>query len=779
MKKIFSVILSICMLISLTAGMDFSAYAEELSSSGSCGENVTYTFDSETGLLTISGTGDMTEYTAVNQCPLSMNDNIVSVVIEEGVTSIGNQALSFCDNLMSVTIPSTVTKIGGATLGVNKNLTSIKINANNKVYDSRENCNAIIKTADNELVKGCNSTVIPKSITKISDCAFQGCKSLVSISIPEGITRIGEHAFAACVALTAIHIPSSVTEIGVGAFILGSVFGDGFNSAVSITVDENNPIYDSRNDCNAIIETATNTLLYGCNTTVIPFTVEKIANGAFGGCNTLKNISIPYSVKLIDSYAFDYTSLDSATIYNPECEIYDGEYTFFETKKIYGFEDSTAEQFANKRNIPFEAITCEHTESVDYKENVIPSTGSKKGSYDNVTYCSVCGKELGRETVETDILTTTLTIHWSSIDGVDLEEPVVFENVNPDLTVNEALEAAGHISNEGFFTKDGYVEFHLLLPKPMSEYKEVGPYTNIAKLIPISAETRHSKVGENGLDLYALIYKRISDGVIADVKAPVCGVSTKTDVQCNEQGENVYISQTNNPVVSTPEDAHYHIMGYDEMETLGVMWTTQSTINALNGFDNDPFEGTFEGGKNYFALIGITTDYGYIFPNEGPLLTVNGGTIVDTLGNRGAVVGIASVEAKHSPVTDKAVAPTFKREGKTSGAHCSGCKKILSAQKPVAKLGAASISKLLKGKKRFTVKWKKVRGVDGYQIQYSQKKNMKKAKKKTVKGAARKTLTVKKLKAKKTYYVRIRAYKKINGKYKYSKWSKIRRVKTR
>ncbi|MBQ7740113.1 MAG: leucine-rich repeat domain-containing protein [Eubacterium sp.] len=701
MKKIFSIILSICMLISLTAGLDFSAHAEELSSSGSCGENVTYTFDSETGALTISGNGAITDYQFTNNSPFCYHPEIKHIVIEEGVTGIGKQAFSFCENLESIVIPSTVTYITSPnTFGNCPNITSVCVSENNSVFDSRNNCNAIIKTDDNELIFGTKNTVIPNDIKKIGAYAFYCCAGLDSLTIPEGVTSIGEHAFAGCVSLERIHIPAGVTDIGSGAFFLGEIpFSAAKNNAVSFTVDSNNSVYDSRNDCNAIIETATNKLLFGCNTTVIPFTVESIGNSAFGACTGLKNITIPHSVKTIEAFAFDYAALDSVTVYNPECDIYDGQYTLFETKKICGYENSTAQQYADKYSIPFETITCEHTDTAVYKENEKPATYTEKGSYDNVTRCSTCGKELGRETVETDVLTTTLTIHWSSIDGVDLEEPVVFENVNPDLTVNEALEAAGNGRNSDFFTKDGYVEFHMLLPKPMSEYKEVGPYTNIGKLILISAEAENSKVGENGLDLYVLIYKRISDGVIADVKAPVCGVSTKTDVQCNEQGENVYISQTNNPVVSTPEDAHYHIMGYDEMETLGSMWTTQSTINTLNGFNNDPFEGTFEGGKNYFALIGIIADYGYIFPNEGPPLTVNGGTLVDTLGTRAAVLGIASVEAKHSTVTDKAVAPTYTSQGKTEGSHCSGCGKILVAQKAVPKLPKKKNTLYAKGKK--------------------------------------------------------------------------------
>ncbi len=133
----------------------------------------------------------------------------------------------------------------------------------------------------------------------------------------------------------------------------------------------------------------------------------------------------------------------------------------------------------------------------------------------------------------------------------------------------------------------------------------------------------------------------------------------------------------------------------------------------------------------------------------------------------------------HIPVTDKAVAPTFKKAGKTKGSHCKVCGAVLTPQKSVKKLGAPAVSKLKKGRGAFTAYWKRISSVGGYEIQYSLKRNMKSAEKKTVKGASKKKLTVKKLKKGKKYYVRIRAYKVINGKKQYSKWSKVKAVKLR
>ena len=133
----------------------------------------------------------------------------------------------------------------------------------------------------------------------------------------------------------------------------------------------------------------------------------------------------------------------------------------------------------------------------------------------------------------------------------------------------------------------------------------------------------------------------------------------------------------------------------------------------------------------------------------------------------------------HVTVIDPAVEPTFDSAGKTQGKHCETCGAVLSAQKVIAKLGAPALSKVKRGKKAFTVTWKTVKSIEGYQIQYSRKKSMKGAKIKTVKGASNAKLTVKKLKKGKRYYVRIRAYKTIGGVKKYSKWSAKKSVKTK
>lgn len=143
---------------------------------------------------------------------------LTSVIIPNSVTSIGLSAFRYCSDLTTVTIPNSVTYIGDDIFRNCSSMTSIIVDEGNTVFDSRDNCNAIIKTATNTLIAGCQCSIIPNSVTSIAQGAFASCSNLTSVTIPNSVTSIGILAFADCNGLTSITIPSGVTNIGRSAF---------------------------------------------------------------------------------------------------------------------------------------------------------------------------------------------------------------------------------------------------------------------------------------------------------------------------------------------------------------------------------------------------------------------------------------------------------------------------------------------------------------------------------------------------------------------------------
>ena len=295
----------------------WAAYEEYIMGyDGTCGTNVYYAYNNSTKTLVIFGTGAMADYeydgedipwhsycedistvvigngvtticnaafyTCINltsiEIPSSVTSigdiafnsctSLTSIEIPSSVTSIGEGAFAGCESLESIEIPASVTSIGKRILACCLALESISVASENPTYHSKGNC--IIETESHTLIQGCKKSVIPDYVTSIGEGAFSNCTSLTSIEIPAKVTSIGDNAFEFCTSLTNINIPASVTSIGDNAFEF----------------------------C---------TSLTNIN---IPASVTSIGDGAFYDCESLTSITIPASVMSIGEDAFAYcTSL--------------------------------------------------------------------------------------------------------------------------------------------------------------------------------------------------------------------------------------------------------------------------------------------------------------------------------------------------------------------------------------------------------------------------------------------------------------------------------------
>lgn len=336
---------------------ELQAAGTEAADSGTCGENLTWTLDSN-GLLTISGTGAMD---SSGHDSFSFRPDIRAVEINDGVTSIGDSAFEMCtflrtvdipesvveiddnafcncERLESINMPDHITFIGEGAFAYCYNLASIKVPEKvTSILDyTFQECTSLVSIEMPDSLESigeyafwrCSSLTemrVPENVKTIGADAFSECTGLTNIQLSEGVTSIGGGAFTMCKNLTAINIPASVTSIGLCLFY-------GCDSLSRITVDINNPSYDSRDNCNAIIERNTNKLVQGCAGTVIPDSVMSIGDEALEGCTGLINIDIPEGITDIGAGAFaGCTNLKSIRIPDSVTNLGDSAFSYCES----------------------------------------------------------------------------------------------------------------------------------------------------------------------------------------------------------------------------------------------------------------------------------------------------------------------------------------------------------------------------------------------------------------------------------------------------------------
>ena len=348
-------------------------------------DGLTWTLTAD-GTLTISGTGAMKDYNAAeNLSPAYMNSDVKKVVIEDGVTSIGELAFYKCSSLTNITIPGNVESIGESAFYSCDNLMDVTLQDG-------------VKSIGNAAFILCNNLtniVLPNSVTSIGYFAFKDCTSLTSIKIPDSVTSIGSSAFENCSSLTNITIPDSVIGIGSSAFcdcssLTSIVIPNSVTSIGSYAFD----------DCKNL------------TSITIPDSVTSIGNKAFSGCRSLTSITIPDSVTSIGSSAFsECRSLTSITIPDNVTSI--GYFAFFNCSSLTSITipDSVTSigeaAFSDCTNLKTISLSCksslkksdfgEQANLVSYTSHTLKKTEAKAATYaenGNKAYwtCEHCGK---------------------------------------------------------------------------------------------------------------------------------------------------------------------------------------------------------------------------------------------------------------------------------------------------------------------------------------------------------------------------------------------------
>jgi hypothetical protein len=349
MKKAISLFLSVIMLISIFCSVELTVNA--LSSSGKCGENVSFTFNSSTGELVISGSGAMYNYNAAyststlyyTKCPFYNQKSIKTIIINSGVTNIGDYVFYGC-SVNSIIIPNSVTNIGNHSFCECSSLNDITIpNSVSSISDAafyrcKELTNLIIPDSVTSIGKsvfyGCSgliNIVLPKNISLINVSAFHGCTGLANIVIPDNVIKVSDMAFCGCTGLRELTIPCSakiysnkstfqdcsniqkiILSKGTG---LMQDYGTSTYTSATETYYQYTPWYISRNSIKEIcledgVQSIGDYAFFDCinlKSITIPQSVISIGNNAF---NTLTEITIPSSMKI------DFSSLDSCDSLN-------------------------------------------------------------------------------------------------------------------------------------------------------------------------------------------------------------------------------------------------------------------------------------------------------------------------------------------------------------------------------------------------------------------------------------------------------------------------------
>ena len=688
MKKVISLLMSFVMLLSVTAGVDLSAYAA-YATSGKCGDNVYSSYDEGSKTLTISGTGAMYN-SYIDLVPwYGYRENILTVKIETGVTTIGayafdhcssltsvtipnsvttieNNAFSNCSSLTSITIPNSVTTIRERAFWSCGRLTSIDVASGNSNYSSKD---GVLFNKDNSILIQCpmgnkrTEYTIPNSVKTIGNRAFDNCIRLISVTIPNSVTTIGNEAFWSCGRLTSIDVASGNLN---------------YSSEDGVLFDKNKSTLIQYPDGNQRTEYT------------IPNSVTTIENNAFSACFILKSVTIPNSVTTIRERAFfdckNLTSIDVAS-----------------GNSNYSSKDGV---LFNKDN----SILIQYPIGNKRTEYTIPNSVTTIGNL-AFEYCS----SLTSVTIPNSVTTIGdgAFVSCSSLTSVKIPNSVTtiggvaFSNCS-SLTSVTIPNSVTTIRSQAFQCCSSLTS--VTIPDSVAAIG-YGVFSHCSSLTSVTIPDSVTTIGNLAFEYCSsLTSVTIPNSVTTIKEGAFFDCSSLKDVYYSgskEQWKKISIGSYNDDLLNAK--IHYNSLLPDQPETGG------NQDSSSGG--SDP---------------------------SAPSPTPAPGTSDNNVNNN-------TTNSNNNSSTQNQ--PKFKR---------------------------IILNNIKAQKKGVVVAWDAAKNVTGYQLQLATDKKFKKNKKTiTVTNKKVTKKTVKKLKSKKKYYVRVRAYKTQNGKRTYSKWSKTKSFKTK
>ena len=809
-KRILSIVLALCLVFSL---LPVSALADEAPTSGTCGDNLTWAL-ADDGTLTISGEGEMNSYSSskntdgawVTTAPWGKHyKSIKSVVIEDGVTSIGGWAFYDCSSLTSVTIPDGVTIIDGSVFSGCSSLTSV---------------------------------TIPDGVTSIGNSAFSNCTALTSITIPDGVTSIGDSAFSFCGSLTSVTIPDSITTIGEWAFMncksIKDVYYIGDISSwleISFKGRESNPCI---NGVNVYFNGELVTDI------VIPNGVTSIGDYALEGFSSVASVTIPEGVTSIGEYAFSDCGAITVTIPDSITKIGNGAFCAFSgyssIKNIYYTGDASSWfgiDFEDNNSNPCHSGAKLHFNGELVTDVVIPNGVTSIGRY-ALSNCSTLTSitipdsvtSIGEYAFDgcTNLTSVTIPKSIKNIGGYAFSNCSNIKNIYYTGDLSSWLEISfGYTSNYGdganlYF--NGELATDVVIPdgvksignfafyccSSLTSVKIPDSVTNIGSYAfgickNLTSVTIPSSITRFGEEPFRWCYK-LEDVAFGGTKeawqAVGCEIPGNVRMHYNCTSLEGHLVPIESKEPSCTSDGYVKYIcdcGYEYTQTVPkshnyVLIKSAAPTCTEHGYDL--FACSKCGAEKKEYKDDKLLEHSYQITVVKPTCLTGGYTL-----HKCSVCGDSYKDELvqplgHSEVSAEAKAPTCTETGRNAGTCCLSCGKVMSGMEEIAALGhsykngictrcnakspnyvAAPVIKIATSAGKPKISWSKVDGATKYYIYRSTDGKTYKQYTTTTKTSYADSNA----KIGTTYYYKVKAAKVVNGKTVYSAYSNVKSIK--